>query len=89
MMDEQPVRIPIEDWIDLHTFSPKEVADLVPEYLAEAAKKGYPAVRIIHGRGIGVQRSLVHRILNRHPAVRTFEDTQDRGATIAYLDLPA
>ncbi len=83
-MDE-PVVLPIEDWIDLHTFRPEEVADVVEEYLYQALLKGFTRVRIIHGRGIGVQREIVHAILSRHPRVLSFSDSPDRGATIAVL----
>jgi dsDNA-specific endonuclease/ATPase MutS2 len=80
-----PVKIPIDDWIDLHTFLPKEVASVVEEYLYQAVRKGFRDVRIIHGRGIGVQREIVHSILRRHPGVRNFRDTPDRGATLVQL----
>ncbi len=59
----EPVEIPIEDWIDLHTFQPGEVASVVEEYIHQALLKGYRYIRIIHGRGIGVQREIVHSIL--------------------------
>jgi len=84
LMDE-PIEIPIEDWIDLHTFQPREVADVVEEYLFQALQKGFRQVRIIHGRGIGVQRGIVHLILKKHPQVESFSDTPDRGATIVFL----
>ena len=77
-----PVEFPIEDCIDLHTFQPREVADVVEEYLYQAFRKGYGEVRIIHGRGIGVQREIVHSLLREHPDVLTFHDTADRGATV-------
>jgi dsDNA-specific endonuclease/ATPase MutS2 len=83
-MDE-PVIIPIEDWIDLHTFQPSEVADLVEEYLFQAVRKGFGRVRIIHGRGIGVQREIVHSILKKHDRVLSFSDVPDRGATLVIL----
>ncbi len=86
-MDE-PIEVPIEDWIDLHTFQPREVAEVVEEYLYQALQKGFRQVRIIHGRGIGIQRGIVHSILERHPQVASFSDTPDRGATIVLL-LPA
>lgn len=76
-----PVNIPIEDTIDLHSFPPADVAGLVEEYLYQAHKKGYPEVRIIHGRGIGVQRQVVHSILDRHPQVFRYYDAPDRGST--------
>ncbi len=66
------VRIPIEDWIDLHTFQPKEIPSLLEEYLLECRKKGYQEVRIIHGKGRGVQRSIVHGFLKKSPLVESF-----------------
>jgi len=80
-----PVELPIEDWIDLHAFQPREVADLVQEYLYQAARKGFREIRIIHGRGIGVQREIVHSILSKHPGVVAFHDTPDRGSTLVSL----
>jgi dsDNA-specific endonuclease/ATPase MutS2 len=82
---QEPVVVPIEDWIDLHSFRPDEVAGLVEEYLDQAQQKGFVEVRIIHGRGIGVQREIVQSILRRDRRVRSFSDTPDRGATIARL----
>jgi len=79
------VELPIEDTIDLHLFQPAEIASLVEEYLYQAVKKGFPRVRIIHGRGIGVQREIVRSILEKHPKVRGFKDVSDRGATVAIL----
>ena len=84
-MTDDPVEIPIEDWIDLHTFLPAEVAAVVEEYLAQARRKGFRQVRIIHGRGIGVQREIVRAILSRHPEVIAFTDALDRGATVVQL----
>ena len=84
----EPVELPIEDWIDLHSFQPREVPSVVEEYLYQALKKGFRQVRIIHGRGIGVQREIVHSILRRHPMVESFCDTGDRGATIVTLVPP-
>ena len=81
----EPLEVPIEDWIDLHTFQPREVADVVEEYLYQAIRKGFQQVRIIHGRGIGVQREIVHSILKRNPQVQSFSDTPDRGATVVTL----
>ncbi len=81
----EPVELPIEDWIDLHAFQPKEVPSLVEEYLYQARLKGYQHVRIIHGRGIGVQREIVHSILRKHPGVISFSDAPDRGATYVTL----
>ena len=85
MTPDEPVEVPIEDWIDLHAFQPREAADVVGEYLYQAVRKGYPLVRIIHGRGIGVQREIVRSILKRHPDVVSFTDAPDRGATLVHL----
>ena len=79
--------VPIEDSIDLHTFQPREVEIVVEEYLFQAAKKGFKEVRIIHGRGIGVQREIVHSILARHREVLSFHDAPDRGSTHVILKI--
>jgi DNA-nicking Smr family endonuclease len=84
-LTEEPIEVPIEDSIDLHTFRPREVDSVVKEYLFQAVNRGFKLVRIIHGRGVGVQREIVRRILGRHPDVMAFEDAADRGATIVYL----
>jgi dsDNA-specific endonuclease/ATPase MutS2 len=81
----ESVEMPIEDSIDLHTFQPREIPDLVEEYLYQAILKGYREVRIIHGRGIGVQREIVHSILKKHPKVISFHDAADRGSTTVIL----
>jgi dsDNA-specific endonuclease/ATPase MutS2 len=81
----EPKEVPIEDWIDLHTFQPREVASVVEEYLHQALIRGYRYVRIIHGRGIGVQREMVQAILKKHPSVVSFTDAPDRGATLVAL----
>jgi dsDNA-specific endonuclease/ATPase MutS2 len=77
--------IPIGDSIDLHTFQPREIAIVVDEYLYQAVKRGYLEVRIIHGRGIGVQREIVRSILEKHPSVAGFRDAPDRGSTYVTL----
>lgn len=84
-MTEEPFEVPIEDSIDLHTFQPREVQSVVEEYLFQAVKRRFELVRIIHGRGLGVQREIVRRLLGRHPDVMAFEDAPDRGATVVYL----
>ena len=81
----EPVELPIEDSIDLHTFQPREIADLVEEYLYQASLKGYREVRIIHGRGIGVQRRIVHSILAKHERVLSFHDEMDHGSTLVVM----
>src|SRR4051794_23989764 len=70
--------VPIEDSFDLHSFRPAETGIAVEEYLFQAIKKGYREVRIIHGRGIGVQRQIVHSLLQKHPQVASFTDAPDR-----------
>ena len=81
----EPVDLPIEDSIDLHTFQPREIPDLLEEYIYQALLKGYREVRIIHGRGIGVQRQIVHSFLKKHPQVLSFRDAADLGSTTAVL----
>ena len=94
-MDEdtsEPVRIPIEDVLDLHSVSPRDVAEVVKEYLAQAYQGGLTPLRIIHGRGIGVQRETVRRILAATPFVASFSDAPMEaggwGATIITLRRP-
>jgi dsDNA-specific endonuclease/ATPase MutS2 len=77
--------VPLEDSIDLHTFQPREVAIVVEEYLYQALRRGFAQVRIIHGRGIGVQREIVQSILEKHPGVAGFRDSPDRGSTYVTL----
>jgi len=77
--------LPIEDSIDLHTFQPREIEIVVEEYLFQAAKREFGEVRIIHGRGIGVQREIVRSILQKHPDVISFQDAPDRGSTYVRL----
>ena len=79
--------VPIEDSIDLHTFQPKEIHIVVEEYLYQAARRGFREVRIIHGRGIGVQREIVRSILEKHPGVLSFHDLPDRGSTLVVLKI--
>jgi hypothetical protein len=69
-----PIELPITDVIDLHSFRPAEVADVVREYLDAAYAKGLRDLRIIHGRGIGVQRRMVRVVLDRDPRVVSFGD---------------
>ena len=73
-MEEEPVRIPITDVFDLHSVPPRDVRAVVEEYLIEAHRLGFKALRIVHGRGIGVQREMVRAILARTPFVAGFGD---------------
>lgn len=88
-MDPEPVRIPITDVFDLHSVPPRDVQAVVEEYLNEANRLGLKALRIIHGRGIGVQREIVRAVLVRTPFVREFGDAPAEaggwGATIVTL----
>jgi DNA-nicking Smr family endonuclease len=70
-MDE-PIQLPIDGVLDLHTFNPRDVKDLVPDYLEACREKGIYQVRIIHGKGIGAVRRTVHSILAKHPHVLSF-----------------
>ena len=82
-----PIQIPIEAEIDLHAFAPQDVASVVEEYVRAAARVDLTHVRIVHGRGRGVQRGIVQAALDRHPLVAEFWDdpASHLGATIARL----
>ena len=68
-MDEpEPVILPIEDSLDLHTFTPRDVRSVVDEYLRQAATRGFAEVRLIHGKGTGTQRAIVRSVW---PDIRT------------------
>ena len=82
----EPLRLEIQDVFDLHTIAPREVKRVVVEYLAEAHAAGYRSVRIIHGKGVGVQREMVRSVLARTPFVADWTDAPPEaggwGATI-------
>ena len=79
--DDAPIEVEIGDAIDLHTFAPRDVAAVVAAYLDAAAERGLHEVRLIHGKGRGVQRANVRRVLAAHPRVLEFFDgTPERGA---------
>jgi dsDNA-specific endonuclease/ATPase MutS2 len=88
-MDDEPLRLPITDVFDLHTVPARDVKAVVEEYLLEAHRLGLRALRIIHGRGIGVQREIVRSVLSRSELVRDFRDAPAEaggwGATIVDL----
>ena len=89
--ESEPFEIPIDGTLDLHTFSPKDVKELVPDYLDACREKGILTVRIIHGKGTGQLRQFVHTILQRLPYVKTFYTAPDAshwGATIVELQSP-
>jgi DNA-nicking Smr family endonuclease len=91
MADDEPdpIILPIEDSLDLHTFAPRDVRSVVGEYLDQAAARGFREVRLVHGKGIGTQRAIVRSVLARHPAVVEFFDGPPErggwGATVVRL----
>lgn len=89
MEEEEPVRIPVTDIFDLHSVPPRDVEGVVEAYLEEAQRLGLKALRIIHGRGIGVQRETVRRVLSRTPFVIAYGDAPGEaggwGATLVTL----
>lgn len=70
---ENPVEFPIDGILDLHTFHPSDVKSLVPEYIAECRKRGIYEIRIIHGKGTGTLRRIVHSILEKSPDVKSYQ----------------
>jgi DNA-nicking Smr family endonuclease len=87
--DGEPVDAPLTSELDLHTFLPKECADVVAEYVHAAQEAGMTTVRIVHGKGTGTLRHIVHGVLDRHPAVRAYRLADERsgswGATLVEL----
>jgi dsDNA-specific endonuclease/ATPase MutS2 len=88
-----PVVVPIEDALDLHAFAPRDIPSVVESYLEAAVEAGFREVRLIHGRGRGVQRERVRAVLAASPYVAQFDDAPPTrggfGATIAWLRPPA
>ena len=84
-MDEGPVEVPITDSLDLHPFRPDEVRDVALEYLTVARERGMKQVRLIHGRGIGMQRANVQAMLRGIDWVEDFWDESSLGATVVVL----
>ncbi len=87
----EPVNLPIEDVLDLHTFQAREVPELLEDYFSECIKAGIYSVRIIHGKGKGIQKKRVHALLRRNPMVRSFQDAPPEaggwGATVVELKI--
>ncbi len=73
-MEDEPIELPITDELDLHTFRPQEVSDLLDDYLAACLEKGIFSLRIIHGKGKGILKKSVQSILGKHPLVESFSD---------------
>src|SRR4051794_27169875 len=88
----EPGDAPLTDELDLHTFLPRECADIVAEYVRAAQEAGMTSVRIVHGKGTGTLRRIVHGVLDRHPAVRGYRLADERGgswgATLVELHPP-
>ncbi len=88
---DEPVPIPIDGVLDLHTFNPRDIKDLVPDYIEACRQKGISHIRIIHGKGIGNLRRTVHAILSRNPHVISYTLDHPQyggwGATIVSLKL--
>jgi dsDNA-specific endonuclease/ATPase MutS2 len=89
---DDPVVFPASDIIDLHSFAPKDIPSVVEEYLQQCIDAGIYEVRIIHGRGTGIQRRIVQSLLEKHPLVASFKDAPPEaggwGATLVILKLP-
>jgi DNA-nicking Smr family endonuclease len=87
--EQEPVLLPIDGTLDLHAFHPRDIKDLVPTYLAACREKGLLQVRIIHGKGVGIQRQLVHGLLDGLPEVTSYrlagEDGGGWGATLVVM----
>jgi DNA-nicking Smr family endonuclease len=86
---DEPVPLPISGELDLHTFRPADLGELIPAYLAECAARGLREIRIVHGKGTGTLRTTVHALLRRSPLVQSFrlgdERTGSWGATLVTL----
>lgn len=81
------MRLPIDGTLDLHAFRPEDVKDVVADYVEAAHQAGLREIRLIHGRGIGVQRAVVHAALARHPLIDEYWDAPEShlGATVATI----
>jgi len=88
-MTEPAFEIPFDGTLDLHTFSPKDVKSLVPEFIDECVRRGILQIRIVHGKGTGTLRRIVHAELDRHRAVQSYRHEGGSGgswgATVADL----
>ena len=86
--DDNPIEYPIDGILDLHQFSPKEIRDVVESYIEACLERGIFQLRIVHGKGIGVQREIVHSLLKKHPQVASFRldpGSSSWGATLVDL----
>jgi DNA-nicking Smr family endonuclease len=89
MNESDPIELPIDGILDLHTFHPREVKELIPEYLAACRERGILEARLVHGKGTGALRETVHSLLRKIPEVVSFrlagEETGGWGATLVTL----
>jgi DNA-nicking Smr family endonuclease len=90
--DDTPVVVPLDGVLDLHTFAPRDVRALVEDYVTECADRGLDEIRVIHGKGTGTLRRIVHAVLEKHPCVVAFrlgdEHEGGWGATLVKLRPP-
>ena len=88
MNEEEPIQLPMDGILDLHYFKPGDVKELVPEYIDACLDNDITSIRIIHGKGKGVLRRIVHSILENNPSVKSYRLADDRsgwGATLVEL----
>lgn len=87
-MSEEPIELPIDGVLDLHLFNPRDIRELVPDYIEACIQKQLYSIRIIHGKGKGVLRRTVHNLLEKHPMVDSYRLANDQsswGATLVEL----
>lgn len=86
--EQDPIELPIDGILDLHLFNPKELGDLIPDYIEACLARGITSIRIIHGKGKGVLRRTTHALLERNPHVYSYRIADDQsswGATLVEL----
>ena len=91
MSEPDPIELPIDGILDLHLFNPKELGDLIPDYIEACLEKGITSIRISHGKGKGVLRRTTHSLLDRNPHVLSYrlaDDQSSWGATLVELKAP-
>jgi dsDNA-specific endonuclease/ATPase MutS2 len=81
MDNDEPREYPIDGTLDLHTFSPRDIKDLVPDYIDECLKRDITQIRIVHGKGTGTLRRIVHSILDKHPSVISYRHEGGSGGS--------